>query len=167
MKSRHVIGIMGPGESASDSDKEIAFEIGKLISRLGYSLLTGGRNSGVMEAAMRGAKEQSGITIGILPGITKENMSRYVDIPIITGMGNARNAINILSSQVVVVIGEGAGTISELALSLKFQKPVIWLNYSAEAFNFFGKFQNKSLFFMNSMNIIELEQLIKKLTLTP
>jgi uncharacterized protein (TIGR00725 family) len=155
---------MGPGDNASDSDKEIAFETGRLISRLGYLLLTGGRNCGVMESAMQGAKEYSGMTIGILPGDNTNNMSSYVDIPIITGMGNARNVINILSSQLVIIIGEGAGTITEVALSLKNQKPVIWLNYSPEAFEFFSRFQYTSLFFMEKLNISELEQLIKKLT---
>lgn len=163
MKSHHVIGLMGPGESASNYDKEVAYEAGKLISRLGYALLTGGRNSGVMEAAMHGAKEYSGITIGILPDDSTMNMSQYVDIPIVTGMGNARNAINILSSKLVIVIGEGAGTISEVALALKSQKPIIWLNYSGEAYSYFKNFQNASLFFINEMNTFELEQLIKKL----
>ena len=164
MNSHHIIGIMGPGEGASDSDKDIAYKLGKLISRLGYILLTGGRNSGVMEAAMHGAKEFSGITIGVLPGHNADDMSQYVDIPIITGMGNARNVINILTSKLVVVVGEGTGTISEVALAIKSQKPVIWLNYSPEAFNFFRKFQNTSVFFFDNMNTIELERLIKRLT---
>ena len=164
MKSRHVIGIMGPGEDARDSDKKVAYKIGKLISRLDYMLLTGGRNSGVMEAAMCGAKEHSGLTIGILPGNNTDDMSRYVDIPIITGLGNARNVINILSSKIVVVVGEGAGTISEVALALKSQKPVIWLNYSKEAYSLFKRLENTSLFFIDNVNNNELEQLIKKLT---
>jgi uncharacterized protein (TIGR00725 family) len=163
MSSHHVIGIMGPGDNASNSDKKIAFEIGKLISSMGYMLLTGGRNSGVMEAAMYGAKVNSGITIGILPGNTNENMSKYVDIPITTGLGNARNAINILSSKVVIVVGEGAGTISEVALALKSQKPLIWLNYSQEAYSLFRRFENTSLYFIDNINNNELEQLINKL----
>lgn len=164
MNSHHVIGIMGPGESASDSDKEVAYNIGKVISRLGFTLLTGGRNVGVMEAAMHGAKDYNGVTVGIMPGNNTENMSQFVDIPIVTGMGNAHNVINILSSNIVIIVGEGTGTISEVALALKSQKPIIWYNFSPEAFNYFIKFQNTSVFFMELMNAVELEQLIKKLT---
>jgi uncharacterized protein (TIGR00725 family) len=153
---------MGPGENASKSDKKIAFEIGMLISSMGYILLTGGRNRGVMDAAMSGAKKNSGITIGILPDDNTENMSQFVDIPIITGMGNARNAINILSSNVVVVVGEGAGTVSEVALALKSQKPIIWLNYSDEAYDYFSKYRNTSIFFIEKMNTNKLKQLINK-----
>lgn len=154
---------MGPGEKATESDLKIAFELGKLIARAGYALLTGGRNCGVMEAAMKGAKEQSGITIGILPGNDLNEMSRYVDIPIITGMGNARNSINVLSSQVIFVIGEGTGTISEVALGIKSKKPVIWLNYSAEAYDFFHQLGSDSVIFMDKFNESESEQLINKL----
>lgn len=163
MLSRQIIGIMGPGEGASDSDIEVAFELGRIVSRLGFTLLTGGRNCGVMEAAMQGAKEHSGLTIGILPDSTKEKMSRFVDIPIVTGMGNARNAINILSSTLILVVGEGPGTLSEVALAIKSNKPVIWLNYSAGTPGYFKKFQNASVIFIKNMNNQKIEQLIKKL----
>lgn len=155
---------MGPGDNAGSSDTELAFELGKLISGLGYTLLTGGRNTGVMEAAMRGAKENSGITVGVLPGSDTAQMSEFVDIPIVTGMGNARNAINILSCQVIIVVGEGAGTLSEVALALKSHKPVIWLNYSHEAYNYFSKLHYPLLYFIEHLINEEIEQLIKKLT---
>jgi uncharacterized protein (TIGR00725 family) len=131
---------------------------------LGFKLLTGGRNCGVMEAAMQGAKECMGITIGILPDKDRANMSQYVDIPVITGLGNARNVINILSSTVVVVIGESPGTLSEVALSMKSNKPVIWLNFSQEASSFFTKFKYNPMYFLESFNTLEFERLIKKLT---
>jgi hypothetical protein len=163
MDSKKVIGIMGPGENATKSDLTIAFELGKLIARTGNVLLTGGRSCGVMEAAMKGAKEESGITIGILPGNDRREMSSYVDIPIITGMGNARNSINILSSQIIIAVGIGAGTLSEVALAIKSNKPVIWYNYTAEAYHFFYELQSKTIIFMDNLSLPESEQLINNL----
>ena len=128
-----IIGIIGPGEQASQKDCELAFETGKIVASAHYIVLTGGRNCGVMEAALKGAKKAGGKTIGILPGGDTAGISRYVDIPIITGMGNARNIINVLTSKVVIAIGESPGTLSEIALALKEKKPVVALNPTKEA----------------------------------
>ncbi len=150
-----VIGIMGPGETAKPEDCYLANKIGKIVAQQGYLILTGGRNCGVMDAALKGAKEAGGITIGILPGNDISGMSRYVDIPIITGMGNARNNINILSSTIVVVIGESPGTHSEIALALKAEKHVLALNTSYEASQLFGRYSKK--YFINCSNFEEKE----------
>ncbi len=83
-----------------------------------------------MNAASKGAKKSGGLTVGILPSDNKDGMSKFVDIPICTGMGSARNNINVLSSNVVVACGTGAGTSSETMLALKAQKPIILLNPS-------------------------------------
>ncbi|HIK33880.1 MAG TPA: TIGR00725 family protein [Oscillatoriales cyanobacterium M59_W2019_021] len=123
-----VIGIMGPGQGARDIDRQVAYELGRSIALEGWVLLTGGRNVGVMEAANRGAKSANGLTVGILPGADDLGISEFVDIAIFTDMGNARNNINILSSDVVVACGMGAGTASEVALALKSNKPVLLLN---------------------------------------
>ena len=130
---------MGPGESATKEDCDLAYELGKTLAMENYIVLSGGRNCGVMDAAMKGAKDGGGRTIGILPGNNKSGMSRYVDIPIITGMGNARNIINVLTSEVVVAIGESLGTSSEIALALKVKKPVLALNTSGETSNFYKR----------------------------
>jgi Predicted Rossmann fold nucleotide-binding protein len=63
-----IIGIMGPGESATSTDLENAYQLGQLIAEAGWILLTGGRNVGVMDAANKGAKSANGLTVGILPG---------------------------------------------------------------------------------------------------
>lgn len=123
-----VIGIMGPGLGATDIDRQVAYELGRFIALEGWVLLTGGRNVGVMEAANQGAKQENGLTIGILPTADDRGISDAVDIAIFTDMGNARNNINVLSSDVVVACGMGAGTASEVALALKSNKPVILLN---------------------------------------
>lgn len=124
-----IIGVMGPGDQATATDLQNAYQLGKLIAEQGWVLLTGGRNVGVMEAANRGAKAADGLTIGILPGNDTSGISTSVDIAIVTDMGNARNNINVLSSNVVVACGMGAGTISEIALAIKSNKPVILLNH--------------------------------------
>ncbi len=134
-----IIGVMGAGDKATQTDKERAFEVGKLIAENGWILLSGGRNAGVMEEVNKGAKEGLGITIGIIPGSNNLFTSKYVDISIVTGMGSARNAINVLSSDAIIAIGMGTGTASEVALALKADKHVILLNDDQESKTFFKK----------------------------
>ena len=145
-----IIGIMGPGESATSTDLENAYQLGQLIAGAGWILLTGGRNSGVMDAANKGAKAANGLTIGILPGNNTRGISEAVDIAIVTDMGNARNNINILSSDVIIACGIGAGTASEIALALKADKQVILLNDSLESQLFFKKLAESNIFVVNN-----------------
>ena len=139
MSSRIVIGVMGPGAGATESDLLLARELGRLIATEGWLVLCGGRNSGVMDAVARGAKEANGVTIGVLPSSDRQGASGSIDIVISTGMGSARNNINVLSSSVVVSCGMGCGTASEVALALKAEKPVVLLNAGPEAEVFFRK----------------------------
>jgi uncharacterized protein (TIGR00725 family) len=90
-----------------------------------------------MDAAMKGAHDANGLTIGILPNDNVVNSSDNADIKILTGMGSARNMINVLSSDVIVVIGMAAGTASEVALALKTNKKVILLNQDEITIRFF------------------------------
>lgn len=135
---RPIIGVMGSGEDASKNDIRLAEELGEKIALNGWLVLTGGRDTGVMNAAARGAKKvPDSITIGILPD-KKTKPSSYIDIPIISGIGEARNYINILTSHAVIACGKGgAGTSSEIALALKTNIPVILLDASAEAIQYF------------------------------
>lgn len=128
--SKTIIGVMGPGKGASNDDRETAYQLGEQIAHQGWVLLTGGRKVGVMNAASQGAYEAGGLTVGILPSENKTGMSKFIDIPIFTGMGSARNNINVLSSDIVLACGTGAGTTSEIMLALKAQKTVILLNPS-------------------------------------
>jgi len=156
-----IIGIMGGG-AASDRDEQDAYHLGTLIARQGWVLLNGGRNAGIMAASARGASSQGGLTIGILPDSDTKNVSEYIQIPIVTGIGNARNCINALSSDVVVACPGGMGTLSEIALALKCSKPVILLNYEKE--NRFDVFQHQGqLSYANSpQEVIECIQGILK-----
>ncbi|MDJ0731928.1 MAG: TIGR00725 family protein [Crocosphaera sp.] len=132
-----IIGVMGPGDLATETDIKNAYKLGKLIAQENWLLLTGGRNVGVMDAANKGAKEAGGLTIGILPSKNTKNVSDAVDIAILTDLGNARNNINALSSDVIVACGIGLGTASEIALALKTGKPVILLSEHPESQQFF------------------------------
>ncbi len=120
---------MGGGEIVNAGDYEDARCLGGLIAKEGWILLNGGRASGIMEASARGAKENGGLTIGILPGNDPAWASEYIDIPILTGIGFARNYINVLTSDVVVALPGKTGTVSEIALALNIGKKVISLNF--------------------------------------
>lgn len=143
---------MGPGEGATASDKELAFELGKAVAESGLVVLTGGRASGVMEATMKGAKSARGTTIGILPSGNGNDKSEFVDIAIKTGMGSARNNINILTADVVVAIGIGPGTASEISLAIKAAKPVVLLNLQSESLSFFRQFDYPKLYIAQNID---------------
>jgi uncharacterized protein (TIGR00725 family) len=134
-----IVGVMGPGESARAEDLANAFELGKLIAQEGWVLLSGGRAAGVMDAVNKGAKDAGGLTLGVLDKAARDGASSAVDIAILTGMGSARNNINVLSSDAVIACGMAAGTASETALALKAGKKVILLNTGAESERFFQK----------------------------
>ena len=130
---------MGPGESATPDENELAFELGRAIAKEGWTTLTGGRAFGVMEAVMEGATQEGGLTIGILPGDSEIGSSPHAEIKIVTGLGSARNLINVLSSHVIIVCGMAAGTASEVALAIKADKRIILLNPDEVSVRFFKK----------------------------
>jgi uncharacterized protein (TIGR00725 family) len=104
----------------------LAEEVGREIARCGAVLVCGGRG-GVMEAACRGARAEGGTTVGILPGTERHEANAYVDITIITGLGEARNAIVVRSADAVIAVSGGYGTLSEIGLALKMGRPVVGL----------------------------------------
>ncbi len=81
-----------------------------------------------MEAACRGASSMGGITLGILPGNSRQQANSYVQIPVVTGMGEARNVIVVKSAQAVIAIDGSYGTLSEIGFALRMGIPVIGLN---------------------------------------
>jgi len=136
---RYIVGVMGPAK-AKKKDLENARLLGELIARREWVVLTGGRDVGVMDAASQGAKQvPRSLTVGILPS-ARDRVSKYVDLVIITEMGNARNNVNVMSSHVVVACGlTGSGTVSEVALALKAGKPVVLVGASPDEARFFKK----------------------------
>ncbi len=126
MEKRKFIAVIGGGE-CSPQEAMMAEEVGREIARHGVTLVCGGLG-GIMEAACRGASSQGGMTIGILPGDNRGSANPFVQIPIVTNLGEARNVIVVKSAQVVIAIGGGYGTLSEIAHALRNCIPVIGLN---------------------------------------
>jgi uncharacterized protein (TIGR00725 family) len=129
---------MGASEPGPPTLKA-ATRLGRLVAEAGWVVLTGGRPAGVMAAASQGAKSVPGsLTLGILPTGPDGPVSEHVDVAVFTGVSEARNVINVLSSDVVIACGvEGAGTASEVALALKVGRPTILLAAGPEAAAFF------------------------------
>lgn len=150
--AKTIIGIMGPGENATPDENEMAYMLGRAVAEQGWIVLTGGRSFGIMDAAMRGAHEAKGLTIGILPNDNSTNSSEHADIKIMTGMGSARNVINILSSHIIVVIGMAAGTASEVALALKTNKKVILLQQDEITIRFFKNIGSYKVMIANTVD---------------
>ncbi len=158
-----IIGVMGPGNPDGAALLKHAEELGKRIATKNWVLLTGGRKAGVMEAASKGAFEAGGTVIGILPGDSKAGMSDYVTIPVLTGMGNARNVINILTADVVVVCGMGPGTASEAALALKCDKPLLFTMADNNDVIFFNRLNHKIFSPINNLDklIVQIEKFVQ------
>jgi uncharacterized protein (TIGR00725 family) len=115
------------GSASCDPERAAAAEeVGRQIARGGAVLVCGGRG-GVMEAACRGAKAEGGTTVGILPGTDRREANAYVDIPIVTGLGEARNAIVVRTAGAVIAVSGGYGTLSEIGFALKMGRPVVGL----------------------------------------
>ncbi|MFC1973846.1 TIGR00725 family protein [Chloroflexota bacterium] len=126
LKDKKFIAVIGGGQCSQQQSK-IAEEVGSELARRGAVLVCGGMG-GVMVAACKGARSAGGITVGILPKKRREDINPYIDIPIVTGIGEARNVIIINSSQAVIAVDGEFGTLTEIAYALRNRIPVIGLN---------------------------------------
>jgi len=120
------IGVIGAGDCSAEGAVH-AYEVGTLIAQHKAVLICGGLG-GIMENAARGARDAGGLTVGILPGFEAREANPYIAIPIVTGMSHARNILVVRSSNVLIAIEGGYGTLSEIAIALKLGKPVVGLN---------------------------------------
>lgn len=123
------VSVIGPGSDLCTPDLyEFARSLGKILADRELVIICGGRG-GVMEAVCAGAKESARYkkftTIGILPGLEKNDANSYCDVVIPTGLNLARNQLVINSGDVIIALGGGAGTLSELAFAWQFGKKVI------------------------------------------
>lgn len=123
---RKIIAVIGGSETTKEN-LEIAEKVGSLIAQRGALLITGGLG-GVMNAASKGAKTANGLVIGIIPTPDKKSANPYVDIPIVTGMGEARNLIIARTCDCAIAIDGKYGTLTEIAYCLMFGIPVIGIN---------------------------------------
>ncbi len=121
-----VLAVLGPRDADLD-EESVAAEVGRLAAGRGWVVLTGG-GPGVMAAACRGAVEAGGLTVGVLPGVgpAPGYPNPWVRIPVYTGLGMARNAVNVLSARLCVALGGGPGTLSEVAMACKAGREVLW-----------------------------------------
>ena len=122
---KKIVSVIG-GRVCSAEVEEIAHKLGEKLAKVADYLVSGGL-SGTMKAVSKGFKTAGGVTIGILPGYSKADANPYVDIPIPTGLGLARNVLVVKAADVVVALPGEAGTLSEVAYCLQFGIPVISL----------------------------------------
>ncbi len=122
---RLVIAVAGGQDAGAEALRQ-AHEVGRTLGALGHVTLTGGRG-GVMEAASRGAQEAGGLVLAILPGDDASEANPYVDIPVVTGLGLARNTIVARTAQALIAIDGQYGTLSEIAFALIAGTPVVGL----------------------------------------
>ena len=120
-----IIAVIGSSK-ANEELVKLATEVGYELARNGVTIVCGGLG-GVMEAACKGSKQAGGMTIGILPGNDPETANEFVDIPICTGMGYARNVIVVKTGLSVISVGGAYGTLSEIGHALGDNIPVIGL----------------------------------------
>ena len=123
---KKLIAVIG-GSQCSARETKVAEEVGHQLAKRGAILVCGGLG-GVMEAACKGASSEGGITIGILPGDSRQQANSHVQIPIATGIGYARNIAVVKSAQAVIAIGGSYGTLSEISHALQSGIPVIGLD---------------------------------------
>ena len=117
------IAIIGARDTDGDAQK-FAFEVGKLLAEQGAIVYTGGA-AGIMEAAGKGVQAGNGISVGILKEKDLSRANEYVNIPVMTGMGDLRNGIIIRSVQGAIAVDGAYGTLSEIAYTLSDNKPVV------------------------------------------
>lgn len=118
-----LIAVIG-GSRCTPEEARTAEGVGRELARRGITVVCGGLK-GVMEAVARGAAAEGGKTIGILPGSSPEDANPHIQIPIVTGMGYARNAIVARSGRAVIAVGGSFGTLSEIAFALQGGIPVV------------------------------------------
>jgi len=124
-KGQPYIGIVGAGECTA-AEAALAEEVGREVARRGALVVCGGLG-GVMEAAARGARAAGGMVVGILPGRDPAEGNAYLTVALATGLGEARNAIITRTCDGLIAIAGGYGTLAEIALALKMNKPVVGL----------------------------------------
>jgi len=123
MGKKILIAVIG-GHSCDKKTAKIAQELGKEIAEFGAILICGGLG-GIMEAVAKGAKENNGITVGILPGENKNGANSYIDIPIATGLGYTRNTLVTTAADIIIALSGEYGTLSEIGFALNAGKTVI------------------------------------------
>lgn len=127
------IGVMGSASGPQIEDpvaRKKARELGREIARRGYYFINGAC-PGLPHDALLGVKEIGGFAVGISPAFSAyEHTHEYMspdghDVIMFTGMGfMERDIINIRSSDAVVIVGGGIGTLNELTIAYEEGRPL-------------------------------------------
>jgi uncharacterized protein (TIGR00725 family) len=125
LQGMRIVSVIGTS-TASPELYELARETGRLLAERNCIVVCGGRG-GVMEGVCRGASEKGGISVGLLPDALSE-ANPYVSIPLVTGLGEARNVAVVSAGQAVISIGGAYGTLSELGFAMRQGKRVVGLH---------------------------------------
>lgn len=124
VKKRQILVIGHNTKGCLPEHEKMAYEVGAEIAKSDSVLICGGLG-GVMTATAHGAKDEGGLTIGIIPQNDPVEANEYCDIVIPTGMGLARDFLNALSADGVVIVGGGSGTLSETCAAYMYKKPMV------------------------------------------
>ena len=118
------ISVVGyDADSCTEVAREAAYRVGKAIARERATVICGGLG-GVMEAASKGAQDAGGHSVGIVPSADSDQANRYCDFVVATGIGKSRNFVVAYSGDAMIVVGGGAGTITEVAAAYQVAKPI-------------------------------------------
>lgn len=124
------VAVIGGGEADPDA-AALAYEVGRELARRGAVVICGGLG-GVMEAVAQGVQEAGGVSIGLLPDPDRRRANPYLTYAIPTNLGHARNMVIAHAADAVIAVDGGYGTISEAAIALKLNKPVVALGVAWE-----------------------------------
>lgn len=119
------VSVIG-GSTVTESEAETAAAVGRRLADRDHTVVCGGLG-GVMEAVCRGASDAGGRTIGILSSDDPADANPYVDEPIATGLGHARNALVVMNGDAAIAVDGGNGTLSELGYAAVYDTPVAGL----------------------------------------
>ncbi|MBU0471437.1 MAG: TIGR00725 family protein [Nanoarchaeota archaeon] len=108
---------------------DFAVTVGEELAKKNCITITGG-GMGVMEAALKGAKKEGGLTVGIIPWESIKKVNKYADVTIATGIGWSRDAINVNSCDGAIIIHGGAGTLNEATYGYIREKPMVAIKTS-------------------------------------
>ena len=131
---KYRIGVMGSASGSPIRVQETITKsvmVGQEIARADC-ILVNGACRGLPDEAAFGAKNAGGMTMGISPAFSlKEHTEKYkspddnLDIIVFTGLGlMERDLINIRSSDAIIVLGGGVGTLNEFTVAFDEEKVV-------------------------------------------
>ena len=124
--SRRYVAVCGASE-ATPSQLDAAREVGRLLAKSGAVVINGGFG-GVMDAVSEGAASEGGTVVGILPDSDRVGANTHLTLALATGLGQGRNAVIVTAADSVIAIGQGWGTLSEIALARRLDRPVFALD---------------------------------------